>query len=166
LKSLKHIILLLLLVSLTACTALVKEPVVSVKDLNVVSLDSAGAGMELYLGVTNPNSYEITLKGYSYDLKVMALPLAKGGAREEIRFPANAETDVRIPIRLSYADLLEILKRKPNPDAVPYQLAAGLDVETPVGHLTVPVNRTGTYAIPKQYRPSGILNKLSDIFAR
>jgi LEA14-like dessication related protein len=140
----------------------VKEPTVTVRDLNVVSLDGGGAGMELLLTVKNPNRYDVSLLGYSYDLKVMAFPLAKGGGREEIRFPAGASTDLRIPVKVSYGDLLEIFKRRPDPDRVPYALLAGLDLETPLGHLTVPVHRNGTYAIPKQYRPASILNKLTD----
>ena len=160
----KAVYLLLLFILLTGCTRLVNEPVVTVQDLNVVSLDPAGAGMELYLKVTNTNSFDVRLLGYSYDLKVMAIPLAKGGAREEIKFPAGGVTDLRIPIRVSYGDLLELFKRKLDPDKVPYQLAAGLDLETPLGQLIVPVNRSGTYAIPKQYRPSAILNKLGGFF--
>jgi LEA14-like dessication related protein len=153
---------LLILLLLAGCTKFVNKPVVEVKDLNVISLDAGGAGIELYLSVKNTNSYDLKLQGYSYDLKVMALPLAKGGAREEITFPSEAETDIRIPIRISYADLFEILKRKPNPDSIPYHLAAGLDLDTPLGQMTVPINSSGTYAIPKQYRPSNIVNKMTD----
>lgn len=154
--------LLLLLTMLAGCTT-VHQPVVTVKDLNVVSLDPAGAGLELFLRIKNPNSFDVTLQGYSYDLKVMAFPLAKGGAREEVKFAREAESDLRIPIRITYGDLLEILKRKPDPDHVPYQLAAGLDIETPMGQMTVPINRTGTYAIPKQYRPSAIFGVLGNL---
>jgi len=157
--------LLLLFILLAGCTTFVTEPMVTVQDLNVVSLDPGGAGMELYLKVANTNTFDVRLMGYSYDLKVMAIPLAKGGAREEVRFPAGAETDLRIPIRVSYGDLLELFKRKLDPDKIPYQLAAGLDLDTPLGQLNVPVNRSGTYAVPKQYRPSAILNKLSELFS-
>ena len=160
-------LLLLVLMLVTGCATLVKKPVVTVKNLNIVSLDSGGAGMELNLAVTNPNPYDVKLLGYSYDLKVMgALPLAKGGAREEIKFPSDTETDLRIPIRISYGDLMEIFKRKPDLDSIPYQLSAGLDLETPLGHMTVPVNRNGNYAVPKRYRPSSFFNKLSDLLAR
>lgn len=156
--------LLLTVVALSGCTRFVTQPMVTVEDLSVVSLDPTGAGMELYLKVKNPNSFDLKLQGFSYDLRVMALPLAKGGARDEVKFPAQGEADFRIPIRISYQDLIEILKRRPDPDRVPYQLAAGLELETPVGEMTVPVNRTGTYAIPKQYRPSALFGRISDFF--
>jgi LEA14-like dessication related protein len=159
-----YLLLPVLALLFAGCAALVKEPAVAVKDLRLVALDGGAARMELDLSVKNRNPYGVKLLGYSYDLKVMKLPLAKGGAREEVEFPAHTETDLRIPIAISFGDLLEILKRRPNPDAVPYQLSAGLDLKTPIGELTVPVNRDGSYAIPKQYRPSSILNRLTDLF--
>lgn len=159
-----HLILLLMLIVLTGCSTLVKKPEVAVKDLSVVSLDGGGAGMEIYLTVKNMNPYDLKLLGYSYDLKVMTLPLAKGGAREEVAFPSQVETGLRIPVRISFADLLEILKRSPDLDNIPYQLSAGLELDTPLGRMTVPVNRSGTYALPKKYRPSTIFNKLNGLF--
>lgn len=160
----KIVCLLSLVVLLSGCTALVSAPVVTVRDLNVVSLNPAGAGMELWLKVRNPNPFDVKLQGYSYDLKVMALPLANGEEREVVNFPAGEETEFRIPIRITFADLLEILKRKPDPEKIPYQLSTGLDLATPVGPMTVPVNRTGTYAIPKKFRPSALFGKLTEMF--
>lgn len=160
----KAVWMLLLVLCCSGCSLFLKEPQVSVRDLNVVSLDPTGLGMELYLTVKNPNSFDVRLLGYSYDLKIMALPLAKGGARDEVRFAADSETDVRIPIKISYSDLVEVLKRRPDPDHVPYTLSAGLDLDTPVGQRSVPVNRTGTYAVPPQYRPGNIFKGLGNLF--
>ena len=158
----KSLFLLLLCMLLLGCKLLVKEPVVTVQEFNVVSLDGGGAGMELRLKVKNPNSFDIRLLGYDYDLKVLELPLAKGAAREEVNFPAGAEADLRIPVHVSYGELLEIYQRKPNLDSVPYRLSASLELGTPLGKMTVPVTRNGTYAIPKQFRPPAVLNRFSD----
>ncbi|GFO68299.1 WHy domain-containing lipoprotein [Geomonas limicola] len=160
----KAVRLVVLVLLLSGCTLFVKEPQVAVRDLNVVSLDPAGLGMELYLTVNNPNSFDVRLLGYSYDLKVMALPLAKGGARDEVRFAANSETGLRIPVKIGYNELIEILKRIPDPDHIPYALSAGLELETPVGQRNIPVNRTGTYAVPPQYRPGNLLKGLGNLF--
>ncbi len=158
----RGVYLLLLLALLTGCKLLVKEPVVTVKDLSVVSLTGAGAGMELRLNVQNPNAFDLSLLGYSYQLTVLERPLATGVAREEIKFPSGGQTELRIPIKISYADLLEIFNRKPDPENIPYQLSAALNLDTPLGKMTVPVQRSGTYAIPKQYRPAAIFNRLGD----
>jgi len=160
----KAVWLVALVLMLTGCTLFVKEPQVAVRDLNVVSLEPTGLGMELYLTVNNPNSFDVRLLGYSYDLKVMALPLAKGGARDEVRFAGKSETGLRIPVKIGYNELIEILKRMPDPDHIPYTLSAGLDLETPVGQRSIPVNRTGTYAVPPQYRPGNLLKGLGNLF--
>ncbi|UFS69085.1 LEA type 2 family protein [Geomonas sp. RF6] len=155
-------LLLVLFLFTGGCTAFFKDPTVTVKDLNVVSLDGAGAGMELYLTVENKNSFDVKLQGYNYDLRVMALPVAKGGAREEISFPAKEVTDVRIPVRVAFSDMWEILKRKPDPDGVPYDLKAGLELDTPMGLMTVPVLKKGSYVVPQKYRPAFLFGKLTD----
>ena len=155
--------LLMVLTCLCAgCGLYVKQPAVTVHSLDVVSLNAAGLGMELYLTVHNPNSYDIKLMGYDYDVKVMALPLAKGSAHDQIVFPAGADTDLRIPVTVSYGDLLEIFKRGPDPDRIPYTLKAQLDLDTPLRRVTVPVTKSGTYAVPRQYRPGAFLNRLGD----
>lgn len=148
----------------TGCGLYVKQPAVDVHSLDVVSLDAGGLGMELYLTVHNPNSYDIKLLGYDYDVKVMALPLAAGSARNQVLFPAGADTDLRIPVKVSYGDLVEIFKRRPDPERIPYTLQARLDLDTPLRRVTVPVNKSGTYTLPKQYRPGAFLNRLGDFF--
>jgi LEA14-like dessication related protein len=158
----KAVYLVVLMLLCSGCTLLVKTPVVTVRDFKVTSLDGAGAGMELNLTVQNANPYDLRLLGYSYDLKVMALQLAKGETREEVTFAAGSATELRIPVQVSYGDLLQIFKGKPDPEHIPYTLLAHLDLQTPLGRLALPVNRTGTYAVPKQYRPAALLNKLSD----
>lgn len=155
-------LLLLCLSFITGCTLLVSNPEVTVKDVNVVSLDPSGMAIELYLAVMNPNSFDVTLSGYSYDLNVSALPLARGGARDQVLFRANTSTEMRLPVRVTYNDMLEILKRQPDPDRIPYCLQAGFDLDTPVGAIVVPFEKNGNYAVPEKYRPSYYLQKISD----
>jgi len=162
LKKIAYLLLPLILLAVTGCKLFVREPQVAVQSLNVLSVDPAGVLMELDLKVKNPNSFDLKLQGYNFDLKVMELPLAKGAAHEELKFPSGGEADLRIPIRVTFADLMAVFKRQVDPEHVPYQLAAGFEVDTPLGRMTVPVSRTGTYAIPKQYRPGSVLNKMMD----
>ncbi|SNB44651.1 LEA type 2 family protein [Geobacter sp. DSM 9736] len=159
-------VILLFLFLLTACSSLVSDPDVRVSRVNVVGFDSSGLDLEFYLNVSNPNSFGVTLQGYSYDVQVMALPVARGGARERVEFKAESMTDMRLPVRVQYRDLLEVIKRRPDPDRIPYRLNAGLDLDTPVGRMNVPIDRTATFAVPEEYRPSWMLKQVSDIFDR
>lgn len=139
------------------CSLFLEKPEVKVKDLNVVGVGAGGLDLEFLMTVTNPNSFPVVLKGYTYDLSIMALPLTKGGIRERVEFPAGKATDVRLPFRVAYGDLWEILKRQPDPNRIPYNLVAGLEVETPFGTSTVPVSKASEFAVPERYRSSGLL---------
>ncbi len=152
------------MIFLSGCSLFVASPDVSVKNVNLVSLDGGGATLEFLLNISNPNSFDLQLSGYSYDLKIMTLPLAKGGARDVMIFPAGADADMRLPVRIAYGDLREIMKRRPDPDNIPYRLQTGLEVETPLGLRIIPFAKSGTYSIPKEYRPAFYLQQIKEMF--
>lgn len=147
---------------MTGCSLLVRNPEVAVKDVSLVELDGAGAKLEIGIDVTNPNPYQISLQGYNYALQVTSLPLASGAARQTMVFASDKTTNVRIPVKISYGDLLEILKNRPDLDRIPYRLQAGLDLDLPVGAMTLPIDETGTFAVPPKYRPDSLLRKFGE----
>lgn len=156
------IFLILLMVFMNACASLVKEPVITLQRTSIIGLDTAGVDLELYLNVTNPNGFNLSLLGYTYDLQVMALPLANGGALQTVVFPAGKHADIRLPVRLRYNDLIGILKRLPDPEKIPYHVTAKLQVDTPVGELIIPVDERATFAVPEKYRPSRVFDMVLD----
>lgn len=151
---------------IAGCSFFLETPQVTVKNVNLVGLDTTGLELEFYLGVNNPNPFAVTLKGYSYDVQVMTLPVAKGGSRTPVRFESSSETEMRLPVRIQYSDLAEILKRRPDPDRIPYRLNAGLELDSSLGNFLVPVEKKDTFSIPEQYRPSHALKLISDMFDR
>jgi LEA14-like dessication related protein len=162
--SLRHCLaaVFLLIVMLSGCASLVQAPRVTLKETSMVGLDTSGIDIEFLLGITNPNSFDLSLLGYTYDLQVLALPLSTGGMQETILFPAGKETGMRLPVRLKFADLLKIINRSPDPDNIPYQLNTMLHLKTPLGEMAVPVEKSALLAIPEQYRPAAFTNRLRD----
>jgi len=159
--------LLLMLCGLVAgCSALYSSPKVEMKDLAVVGIDAGGANLDLLLAVSNPNSYPLVLKGCTYNVTVMALPVATGMMREQIEFPGKTATDVHVPVRVGFRELRDVLKRAPDPAKIPYGLVGDLEVETPIGALTVPLNKQGELAVPERYRPDRYLKGISQIINR
>jgi LEA14-like dessication related protein len=161
--SFTRFVVLLHILLICGCSLLVKEPQVTVTRTSIIGLDTAGADIECALAISNPNSYDLTLLGYTYDLRIMTLPLASGGLQEQITIRADKQTDIRLPIRIKYSDLLEILKRRPDPDRVPYQIQARLQIATPLGNMLIPVDISNTFKVPENYQPGYYLNKLLGI---
>ena len=55
---------------------------------------------------------------------------------------------MRLPVRLKFTDLLEIIKRADDPDKIPYQLNTTLHLRTPLGEMSVPVEKSAVLSIP------------------
>lgn len=155
-------LLALVFLFINGCSMFVSEPMVTVQRANIINLDTRGVDLEFLVAVQNPNSYGITLNGYHYDLQVVTLPVARGGGTEQVEFRGKGTTDFHLPVRIEYKDLLAIVKRRPDPDKIPYRLQADLDLETPVGKLLIPIDKTDTFAVPDQYRPSFYLKEIPD----
>jgi LEA14-like dessication related protein len=159
-------LLFLPLLLLTACSMIVEKPKVNLSDVRFAGLDGDGVSVDFILTVTNPNSFDLPLNGYSYTVRMMALPLAGGESKDPVIFAGKTATDVLIPVRLKYNDVLQILKRRPGLNEIPYQLTADLAVGTPIGDISVPVRKSGVVAVPEQYRPGTLLRKFGDFLKR
>jgi LEA14-like dessication related protein len=109
------------------------------------------------MAVENPNSFDLALQGYTFDFQVMALPFSHGDSQIKFVFPAGKQSHVRLPMRVSYGDLIKVIKRHPDLDKIPCQLDASLDIETPVGKLLIPVKKSDVISVPESYRPSTYL---------
>lgn len=156
---------LLLIVAMVSfgCSSLVNTPQVEIRRASLVSLDTSGADIELYLSVTNPNMFDLSLLGCTYDLRVMTLPLFSGGLQESTLFRSGSKTDMRLPLRIKFSDMAALLKRRPDPDSIPYELNARFQVRTFAGEMTIPVEKSSTFAIPEEYRPAYYLDRFRDI---
>lgn len=147
----------------SGCSSLVKSPQVEIRQTNLIGLDTSGADIELYLSVTNPNMFDLSLLGYTYDLRIMTLPLVSGGLQESILLKSGSDTDMRLPLRIKFSDLVALLKRRPDPDSIPYDINARLQVSTFAGEMTIPVEKSSTFSVPQKYRPAFYLDRFSDL---
>jgi LEA14-like dessication related protein len=157
---------LLLFIFFTGCSLFVEKPEIAVKSVNIAGIDREGVEMDFLLAVTNPNSYIIKLTGCQYNMLVSDLPLAHGENRDVYEFKGNTTTDIRLPVRITFHDLLEILKRRPDPEHIPYRLSVGLDLHTPFGAIAIPVDKNGTFAVPQKFRPDQFLKQFDELFRR
>lgn len=158
--------LMALLFLLSGCTAVVTAPTVQLDQLKPVAVDISGLTIEVDLLVTNLNRFDLTLLGYSYTLQVAGLPLSTGGCHQPVVFSAKQQTRVTIPAEVRHHDLFKLLQLQHEPDRIPYHLVAELQVDSPLGQTSVPVDHQGLFAVPEQYRPSGLLKQLKGILSQ
>jgi LEA14-like dessication related protein len=153
-------IVALALVTISGCASLVQPPHVTVISTNVVSMDTAGFDIELLVGIENPNSFDVSLLGYTYDLQVMSVPLSSGGLQKRVLFPSGQSVDVRLPFRVHHADLLGVIQRRPDLDRIPYSVDARLNLTTPFGEVIIPVKKNDTVSVPAAFRPETYFKRM------
>jgi LEA14-like dessication related protein len=146
----------------SGCAVFVAKPEVTLKNVKLAGLDSRDMELDFYFSVKNPNSFDLKLEDYSYDVKILSLPLANGSSKTSFDFYANSTNDLLIPVKIPYNNLLEILKRNPTPEAIPYQIHAELTIGRGIGSMTVPVTKSGVFAMPAKLYPSNIGKKIGD----
>jgi LEA14-like dessication related protein len=157
-------LLLVVLLFLTACSVLYEKPTAKLKDVHFAGLSNDSAAIDVLLTINNPNTFDLTLLRYTYQLNLQHVHLADGASGAVHPFPGKSERDLRIPVRISYADLVKLARQRPSLTDIPYQLNAELAVDTPIGPLTVPLAKNGTISVPEQYRPGNYLkNKLGNL---
>lgn len=163
----KHRICLLMfmVIVLSGCAAVVTSPEVRLQQINPVRIDSAGMDIEVDLFVNNPNRFDLTLLGYSYNLQVAGRPFSSGETRQTTIFPANQEILVRIPARVRHINLLELLQLQLDLNHLPYHLIAELQLATPLGESSIPLDQQGQLKIPEKYRPNVLMQSLKDLFS-
>jgi LEA14-like dessication related protein len=160
------IFVLVLLFTISGCSFMITKPEVTVKGVRLSCMDEKGVNLEILLTVTNPNSFDLKLTGYRYDLLVSALPLTSDENNAAMEFAGNAATDVMLPVRVSFQDLLQIIGNSPDLNHVPYNLKADLNVRTPLRRIIVPVNKQGVFALPRKYQPENFLKNIKGFFKK
>lgn len=157
------VLVLALVFQLSACSLFVREPRVEIKSTELVGLSASGIDLEFSLAVTNTNGFDLALLGYSYDLRIMALPVSSGAHQETTHFPSGTTTDMRLPIHIKFRDLLEVVKRQPDFERLPYQLSAQMLVQSPLGEFAIPVDRSDSLRVPENFRPDAAIDRLRNL---
>jgi LEA14-like dessication related protein len=146
---------------LSGCAALVSEPRITFKGASLTGAGPSGIDAEFVLGITNPNPFDLSLLGYTYEVSAQDLPLSAGGRQEVTHFGAGTETELRLPLHFDLADLLRIAISA-DPDRIPCRLNARLQLKSFLGSMTVPVEKRAVVAIPAEYRPATHIDRLRD----
>ncbi|MEJ2540326.1 MAG: LEA type 2 family protein [Gemmatimonadota bacterium] len=139
-----------------ACASLVKQPVVSLAEIQVASLGLSGATVEVTLDVTNPNSFDLDARAVEYTLFYLPAvdraaagsdedwrTLAAGRTAEPVTLPGNGVVQVPVAIPFTFRELGEAAGSLLRDGTLRYRFQGAFTVGSPVGELRIPFDRTG-----------------------
>lgn len=126
----------------------VSKPTVSVSDVNVTGITFDGVDFAVEMEVSNPNSVNLTLGSYQYDLSIKDAQLLSGEEMAGISIPGGGSQMVRIPLSLNYKSAFQTISGVISGDSLNYDLAADFTFDVPVlGDVTVPVSKKGNLPV-------------------
>jgi len=126
--------------------AILSEPVVSLKNVQVTGLDLTGGSLDIVLGVYNPNQLPIDATSLTYRVSVDSVPLGSGTSSATFTVKDRDSTDVHLPLQFSWSGVGNAARELIGQGAVNYRVTGDLGVNSPIGSLTLPYDRQGRFS--------------------
>jgi len=131
----------------SACSSIpktVEKPEVSLQSLGIEKASLTDATVLLKLAVRNPNPFKIPLDSLKYGLQLNGKPFAAGTTSSGPTVAANGDSEVTVPVRMSYWDLFsqfsDLMKNKANT----YQITGSVKS----GSHDFPFEKSGDVKLP------------------
>ena len=148
-KNVKRVALGLLAVAAAGCAALGRktfaEPIVRLKDVSITGLGLQGGTLDVHLSVYNPNHFNLDALKMTYKVDVDSIPVGDGDLGNRFVVPAGDSSEVRLPVRFTYAGLGAAGQSLLRSGTINYRVRGDFTVSTPLGNFTRPYDQKGRY---------------------
>jgi len=137
--------------TLSSCAGLgpvYEKPVVRVLGADVDNVSLTSADLVFDVAVENPNRFAFVLDTVDYRLRVNGEPFLDGQSDLHAEIAARATAEVRLPVKLRFADVLRALHALEGEKRAGYDLEAELRLQVPVlGRRSVLVRKRGDFSL-------------------
>ena len=126
---------------------MLREPVVTLKDVRLKGLGVTGGTLDVSLSIYNPN--EFRLDGSRLTYQVFADSAAVGGGTLDQQFTVQNgdSTTITLPLTFTYSGLGAAARQIQNQGSVNYRVKGEIEVATPIGRFTRPYDQSGRYTL-------------------
>lgn len=117
---------------------------------SVSSLGLDGGTLDVTLVVRNRNPYALTANGANYRLLAGdSAEVGRGSTVQPVTVAANDSAQVVLPVELSWRALERVGRSALRSGEIDYRVVGEIEVGTPVGARTVPVDARGRARAPR-----------------
>jgi len=124
------------------------KPRVHVLGADVANVTLASTDVVFAVAVENPNAISFVLDTVGYHLRVNGERLLDGETPLRAEIAARSASEVRLPVRLRYSDVLRVFQAVKGERHAGYDLEADFHFAVPVvGKFSVPVRKQGDFSL-------------------
>ena len=124
------------------------KPSASIAGVSLQDLDLERVTLAFDVDITNPYAVALPLGNLTYGLTSGGRSVLSGDVRPTESVPAGGSSRLKVPATLVFADLLAAVSGLRPGAVVPYEFDAQLDVDTPLGPLSLPLRKQGELPVP------------------
>jgi len=129
--------------------ASVQTPTLTFKSATLADVSLGSATVNLSFQLDNPNPFGLSLASVDYAFFVEGKQVVAGSPPRGLTIPASGSAEVVLPASVKFADLAPVLETFLTRDVASYRAQGSIGVETPLGIVTLPVEKEGTFPVPK-----------------
>ncbi|HEX3868379.1 MAG TPA: LEA type 2 family protein [Gemmatimonadaceae bacterium] len=124
-----------------------KNPVVTLREVQVAGIGLTGGSLDVILNVYNPNHYRLdaTHLTYKVALEGDSITLADGVLDNHFMVAETDSQQVRIPVNFSYAGIGAAGRSILNTGTVSYHVMGDITVGSTLGSFTLPYSSKGRF---------------------
>lgn len=144
------------LVALSGCAALknlaknaFQQPRLTFKTAKLQQASLSDATVDLVYEVENPNGFGLSLASVNYAFFVEGKQVVAGTPRNGLQLKANGTSELVFPANVKFADIVPVVETFLTKDAAKWKAQGSLGVKTPIGVISLPLEREGTFPVPK-----------------
>jgi LEA14-like dessication related protein len=119
--------------------SLVEAPKVDLSQVRISNLSGSYADLEIMLEVFNPNKIDFDVKNLNYALDINSKTFTSGTMKEKVLVKGLEKTQVRLPIRVAYKDIVSSMLMLLKKDGLPYKVKGSAEI----GPFMVPFDDVG-----------------------
>ncbi len=149
------LILSLAMTALTGCETLSKvldgmaKPTAHLQSVSIADLSLSDATVDMAVQVNNPYSVAIPNVNLDYTLATQQVDFVSGKITSDKAIPAGSSSTIHVPVKVTYASLLQLASSIKPGQVVPYQVNATFSTKVPgIGNVSLPLKKQGELPIP------------------
>jgi LEA14-like dessication related protein len=138
---------LVLVLAGSRCTTVFEKPELRFRGLRVNSIGLGGAAVDVVVDVYNPNSFELGVDHFSYDLTVDNVHFGEGETDAPISVDGHGTASIRLPLHVNWSRLGDVGRGALQTGSVNYGVSGELTVATGFGRRRIPYSKAGRFSV-------------------
>jgi len=127
-----------------------QKPQVLVQSVELTGWSFSSIDLLFNFEIQNPNSFEINLDGWDYQLKINTQTFIQGQGKQKIQIAAEKTTHIQLPLTIKLIELYQAFRHLVAADSVNYTLECGFLFRIPLfGRIRIPTKQSGSFPMLK-----------------